>query len=178
MTPAMESAPDSSSTRRWPRYQVKLPVGIASGTQSSRIAGLVTEISQRGLALYGGVQLETGDLMEVEFPTSSQLRITGVVRNRTGYCFGLEFLTLLDGTPNDEYRRTRTQTSSNAVRGGEVIPAEENLVALFNYRHQAYVRDKEQEIERLRQKAFKIRQLRHEIEQLVRSRSAQPQNRR
>src|SRR5690349_7547314 len=83
-----------ANTRRCPRHQVNLPVRIAPGNDGAHIAapGLATEISQSGMALYGGIELQPGDLMEIEFQISNHLRVAGVVRNRIGYCFGLEFL--------------------------------------------------------------------------------------
>ena len=30
--------------------------------------------------------------IEVEFQIPSKLRVAGIIRNRTGYCFGLEFI--------------------------------------------------------------------------------------
>src|SRR5579864_4580170 len=85
------------NTRRWLRHQVKLPVRIIAANETSEIAvpGLTTEISQGGMALYGGVPLQPGDLMEVEFQTSKRLRVAASVRDRNGYYFGLEFLGLL-----------------------------------------------------------------------------------
>ena len=47
------------------------------------------------MALHASVGLKPGDLMQIQFPTSSTLRVTAVVRNRTGDCLGLEFLTQL-----------------------------------------------------------------------------------
>jgi hypothetical protein len=44
------------------------------------------------MALYVGIHLEPGDLMDVEFETFHFARVTGIVRSKTGYCFGLEFL--------------------------------------------------------------------------------------
>jgi hypothetical protein len=90
---AGESALDLTNTRRWPRYHANLPVLISAG--GDPIPGLANEISRSGMALYGGVCLEPGDLMKVEFQTSRKLRVAGVVRNRSGFCFGLEFLTML-----------------------------------------------------------------------------------
>jgi hypothetical protein len=55
------------------------------------VPGLVCELSRSGLELYGGVNLQPGDLMEVEFQTSDRIRVVGIVRNRSGFCFGLEF---------------------------------------------------------------------------------------
>ena len=87
------------STRRWPRYHASLPVLIAGRGESRKpVPGLACEISQGGMALYGGVDLQPGDLMEVEFQTSGKLRMAGVVRNRSGFCFGLEFLDVLANT--------------------------------------------------------------------------------
>src|SRR5271169_1043427 len=87
----------SPSTRRWQRHQVKLPVRIIAPNETSEITvpGLTTEISQGGMALYGGVPLQPGDVMAVEFQTSNRLRVAALVRDRYGYCFGLEFLGLL-----------------------------------------------------------------------------------
>jgi hypothetical protein len=85
------------STRRWPRYHASLPVLIA--TQSTNpVPGLACEISQGGMALYGGVDLHPGDVMEIQFQTAGKLRMAGVVRNRSGFCFGLEFLDLMANT--------------------------------------------------------------------------------
>ena len=85
------------NTRRWPRSPARLPVLIASEGESSKraVPGLACEISQGGMALYGGVDLQPGDLMEVEFQTCGKRRVAGVVRNRSGFCFGLEFLDLM-----------------------------------------------------------------------------------
>src|SRR6478672_13488469 len=82
------------NTRRWPRLQVHLPVLMAAETADSQIAipGMVSALSRAGMEVYGGVTLRPGDLMEVEFKTSGGVRITGIVRNRSGYCFGIEFL--------------------------------------------------------------------------------------
>ena len=47
------------------------------------------------MALHAPVGLKPGDSMQIQFPTSTTLRVTAVVRNRTGDCLGLEFLTQL-----------------------------------------------------------------------------------
>jgi PilZ domain len=117
MLTAVESAL-VKNTRRWPRYQTNLPVLISSSGHPLKppIPGLASEISRSGMALYGGVCLEPGDTMRVQFQTSGKVIVAGVVRNRSGFCFGLEFLTLLGidddlilvepalPTPDDEMR--------------------------------------------------------------------------
>jgi hypothetical protein len=82
------------NTRRWPRYEAHIPVLISfkSKVLKRAVPGLASEISQSGMTLYGGASLQAGDVIEVEFRTPSKHRVVGVVRNRSGYCFGLEFL--------------------------------------------------------------------------------------
>jgi hypothetical protein len=47
------------------------------------------------MALYVDLPLKREDTIEVEFQTPSNLLVTGIVRNQTNHCFGLEFLTPL-----------------------------------------------------------------------------------
>jgi PilZ domain len=184
-----------ANTRRWPRHQVKLPVRIITiNDDVSQIAvpGLTTEISRGGMALYGGVSLQPGDLMEVEFQTPGLLRVAGAVRDRNGYCFGLEFATLLPGeeaevaTPDfqgtvskqiglaapdslpealDLRRREEGLSRKMTV---EVVPGADEIFALFLQRHEEYLEQKELEIKRMRQELREIRESRREIELLQR----------
>jgi hypothetical protein len=86
---------DSINTRRWPRYHVHLPVFIAVNPKTPNIVvpGLICELSRSGMEIYGGVNRQPGEEMEIEFETSggSIVRIAGIVRSRTGFCFGIEF---------------------------------------------------------------------------------------
>jgi len=183
MSTADENAAQTASTRRWPRHQVKLPVRLAIGDNDSIIAGLATEISRSGMAVYGGVPLQPGDLMAVEFPTPRPVCIAGIVRNRTGFCFGLEFLSLVMGDPAGarDLAASLQAAPLNGVAEAElaaeaahkgVVPAEEKLLAWFLQRHEAYLRHKEQELNRIRQNALRMRQLRQEVEALVRGLAA------
>ena len=83
----------SPNTRRWPRHPVDLEVrvAVASSFSTTMVTGRGTELSEGGMVLYAGIQLNPGDLLEVEFVDPFRLRIIAVVRERTGYCFGLEF---------------------------------------------------------------------------------------
>jgi hypothetical protein len=185
-----------ANTRRWPRHQVKLPVRIITVNDDvSRIAipGLTTEISRGGMALYGGVSLQPGDLMEVEFQTPGLPRVAGAVRDRNGYCFGLEFATLLPGEEADlpatdvgaaanqqiglarpnplgdgrlDLHRIEEGVSRNMTV--EVVPGANEIFALFLQRHEEYLEQKELEIKRMRQELREIRESRREIELLQR----------
>src|ERR1700680_5061589 len=101
------------NTRRWQRHPVKLPVRIITANDVSEIIvpGLTTEISRGGMALYGGVPLQPGDLMEVEFQTSNRLRVAASIRDRNGYCFGLQFLGLL---PSDSAESAKPDFADTA----------------------------------------------------------------
>jgi hypothetical protein len=78
--------------RRWQRYSVELPVGILvwNGRSQNVMCGLCTKISEGGMLLYAEIPLQAGDLTEIEFEVSKARR-TAIIRNRTGYFFGLEF---------------------------------------------------------------------------------------
>jgi hypothetical protein len=166
------------NTRRWPRHQVKLPVRIITPNDTSEIIvpGLTTEISQGGMALYGGVPLQPGDLMEVEFQTSNRLRVAASVRDRNGYCFGLEFVGLLpsDGTENNVEMAGESRGLAESLEARTavspadgMIPREDEILALFLKRHEAYLQQKDLEIKRWRYEIQEIRQSRREIEMLI-----------
>jgi hypothetical protein len=86
--------PPSPSTRRWQRHPVDLPVrvAVADGFSTTMVSGRGTELSEGGMVLYAGILLKPGDRLEIEFEIPCHLRMTAVVRQRSGYCFGLEFI--------------------------------------------------------------------------------------
>jgi hypothetical protein len=55
------------------------------------VTGRGTGLSQGGMALHAGVDMELGDLIEIEFPTPHPVKVMATVRNRNGRYFGLEF---------------------------------------------------------------------------------------
>jgi len=68
---------------------------VHSPDKISLIDGRGNELSEGGMALTAGVELLLGDTVQVEFtpPYSGlPLRQTGIVRNRTGYRYGIEFV--------------------------------------------------------------------------------------
>ena len=181
------------NTRRWPRFQVHLPVLIAAETADSQIAipGMVSALSRAGMEVYGGVPLRPGDLMEVEFKTSGGVRVTGIVRNRSGYCFGLEFLRAMvsDFDPENVLATESSSEESLPPWAGldigelgsglfspeqvEVASADEALAALFIERHQSYLRATQKEIDRLRRSAQQIRHMRQAMERLLEKRASE-----
>lgn len=176
------------NTRRWPRFQVHLPVFIAAETADSQVAipGMVSALSRAGMEVYGGVPLQPGDLMEVEFRTAGPLRVAGIVRNRSGYCFGLEFLRstaltepsdpVLAEFPGENALPEWAVLDMARLRGHdsviEATPADESLAELFIERHQSFLRATQREIERLRKGALQIRQMRQAMERLLQQRQS------
>lgn len=89
-------------TRRWPRLQADLPlrVFLSQGADQLVVPGRATEISRGGICFCAGVDLNPGDLLEIEFDEPRRARLMGVIRNRSGYTFGMEFLTPLSTEEN------------------------------------------------------------------------------
>jgi hypothetical protein len=88
--------------RRWQRLHTNVPVRILVRTLDciQIVDGRGTELNERGLAVYAGVELKVGDCVSVELkvPDSERpLRLTAAVRNRTGYLYGLQFKPVADG---------------------------------------------------------------------------------
>jgi hypothetical protein len=110
-----------SPSRRWPRMQVDMPVLVSFvGYESAQpIQGRATEISEGGAAVYAGIDAKPNDLVEIEFHAPSRARVSGIVRNRVGYCVGLEFLTpLADGSellPQHTTSSSKPGTCANAA---------------------------------------------------------------
>lgn len=183
------------NTRRWPRFHVHLPVLIAAETADSEIAipGMVSAISRSGMEVYGGVPLRPGDLMEVEFRTAGAVRIAGVVRNRSGYCFGMEFLRLAafdsdivmapefsSEIPEANWTGADIEKLGSVMRGPDPVAmasADETLAALFIERHQSYLRASQKEIDRLRRGTLQFRHMREAMERLLEERAAEDQTR-
>jgi hypothetical protein len=89
--------PTPAKSRRWERLPVDMPVRVVTskGFSTTVVEGRGTELSQGGMVLYAGIMLNPGDLLEVEFEMPIQSRMPAIVRSRSGFCFGLEFITPL-----------------------------------------------------------------------------------
>lgn len=101
MSPSMgdERSGGGRDLRRTPRYNVdvRLRLVVTKDGKSAVVHGRGNDISENGLALFVAHELEVGQRMEVEFtlPYSRQpLRVRIAIRNRNGYRYGAEFLTL------------------------------------------------------------------------------------
>jgi PilZ domain-containing protein len=147
--------PTCQNTRRWPRYQVDLPVRIVAlnGILTTPILARGSEISRAGMALRAAIGLKPGDVMQLQLPTSAPSRVTAVVRNRTRDSLGLEFLTQL---PPDDRAKDQSPLHHTPVSGGSPQLLES---ARSSYGPEALYAG-------LRRKLAELRQVEREIEAL------------
>jgi hypothetical protein len=91
-------AMSSSMQRRWQRFRLDLPLRIIIHKEKTTIVnGRGSDISEGGILIFAGVELKDGDEIFVEFTppySGDPIRVRGVVRNRAGYKYGVEFLWL------------------------------------------------------------------------------------
>jgi hypothetical protein len=114
MEPSITTARPQHNTRRWPRYQIDLPVRIVAmnGILTAPVMARGSEISRAGMALHANIALNPGDLMQLQFPTTEPSRVTAVVRYRSADRLGLEFLSQL---PPDTETKHHMRALSGAV---------------------------------------------------------------
>ena len=108
LLPQSEQQPTAEclARRRWPRYQVSLPLRIAVATPSGHEYMLAhgRDASQGGMAVYVPAELEPGDSVTLELIfTNPQETVTlrAVIKNRVGFKYGVEFI-----NPSPEQQQT------------------------------------------------------------------------
>jgi hypothetical protein len=87
--------------RRWHRYKIDVPIRVIvhAGGTTRVFDGRGSELSDGGMALTAWTELRPGSEVDIEFTppySSSPIRITGKICNRTGYRYGVEFLARSD----------------------------------------------------------------------------------
>jgi PilZ domain len=87
-----------SRKRRWERSKIDVPIRLIFWN-SLHTAKIVDargrDMSEGGMAIFAGVELRIGDIIEIEFTpaySGQPLRVKAEVRNRRGYSYGIEFL--------------------------------------------------------------------------------------
>ncbi len=82
--------------------------------------GRGNELNQGGMAVTAGVELKVGREVAVEFTppfTGLPIRVRGIVRNRTGYRYGLEFVTAnAEETEQVTHLRSLLQTLTSMAK--------------------------------------------------------------
>ncbi len=108
------------SVRRWPRYKLDIPVRIllARPGKTMIVEGRGNELNEGGMAIFAGSEIALDERVAVEFTppyTGQPIRVRCQVRSRTGYAYGVKFLT---ETPED---RVAAQEIRSILRGYGVL---------------------------------------------------------
>jgi len=152
-------SPDN--TRRWQRLQVDLPVSVIfqTGTSTMVAPGRGIEISEGGMSLYAGIQLKPYDLVELEFQAPWHTKVTGIVRNGSGCCFGLEFLSPL---PID----TEFGARKSGVAPLVIDKEDEHAISISLRMRDLYLHRRRVEIKRLEKELTSLRQFAHMVSEM------------
>jgi len=91
-----QSTHSFAAERRWTRFRLDVPVRMVTHRDSKTLIvnGRGNEVSEGGMAIFVGMEAKLGERLWVEFtpPYSSEpLRVPALVRNRSGYRYGVEF---------------------------------------------------------------------------------------
>lgn len=91
-------SPAFPHTRRWRRSDLDVPIRVIvrDSDKTKLHDGRGNGLSQGGMAVTAGVELKAGDYVGIEFTpayTGTPIRVRGIVRNRAGYHYGIEFVT-------------------------------------------------------------------------------------
>src|SRR4029077_759734 len=109
--------------RRWERHKIDIPIRLIFWN-SLHTAKIVEargrDMSDGGLAVFAGVELRIGDIVEIEFTpaySGQPLRVKTEVRNRRGYSYGIEYLndTTIEQTQEARLRDLRISCSGNTT---------------------------------------------------------------
>ncbi len=83
--------------RRYPRYKLEVPVRVIARRvhKTSIVQGRGNELNEGGMAIFAGMELTVDEEVAVEFTppySGDPIRVRAVVRNRSGYTYGVEFI--------------------------------------------------------------------------------------
>ena len=89
----------ATDKRRWERRQVNVPIRVSADNLTGMRVVLArgTRISEGGICLFALANLAIGDEIDIELidpEGGTSARLSGIVRNRTVYLYGVEFLHL------------------------------------------------------------------------------------
>jgi PilZ domain-containing protein len=81
--------------RRFQRFEFDVRLRITPVLRGTHAFGRTLEISCSGMSAVTAAELTIGEILDLGFPMGEvTIRVRGVVRNRNGARYGMEFLTL------------------------------------------------------------------------------------
>jgi|SRR4051812_4318838 hypothetical protein len=102
----------SKVPRRSQRQWIAVPVRIR--TSGSRIDGVTINVSEHGMYVFAAANLSLGADIEIAFcpPGQKWIRVSGIVRRKAVYLYGIELVTKAEGTDDRTSIRTETDLLS------------------------------------------------------------------
>lgn len=101
---AKQSGGENEELRRYPRYRLDIRLKVITGivTNAKAFFGRGSDISEGGMRLFVPADLAIGETVTLELTlpyTEQKLIVHGVLRNRMGFSYGVEYsnsMTLLE----------------------------------------------------------------------------------
>jgi hypothetical protein len=89
--------PEDRPARRWERHTVEISIAVSflADGQQSKFNAQASDVSKGGLSLFTTREIAIGACLRLEFKlpySSTPLVIQGVVRTRSGFNYGIEFV--------------------------------------------------------------------------------------
>jgi hypothetical protein len=117
--PSTSQAGGPPRVRRWVRFEADVPVRVIV-TNASRVLildGRGNALNDGGMAMFAGIELRLGDEIAVEFTPAyaGPVRVEARICNRSGYIYGMEFLT---DTTDRQLQATRFRKHLSMLTGG------------------------------------------------------------
>jgi len=88
---------EDRSARRWERHAITIPVSVTLlvNGERTKFHSQATDVSRGGLSVFMTREIAVGVSLQLDFTlpySSTPLTIRGVVRTRTGFNHGIEFV--------------------------------------------------------------------------------------
>ena len=121
--------------RRWLRHRLDVPLRVIIHTPDKTIIrdGRGCELGEGGMSFAAGVELKTGDQIEIEFTpaySGRPIRVRAVARNGNGYSYGAEFVASSDQERQEiASLRENLQTLSSAYSPSYFPPSSQSAQA-------------------------------------------------
>src|ERR1700730_6868612 len=127
--------PVNNPPRRWLRHRLNVPLRVIIHTPDKTIIreGRGCELGGGGMSFAAGVELKTGDQVEIEFTpaySGRPIRVRAVARNGNGYMYGAEFVASSDQERQEiASLRENLQTLSSAYSPSYPPPSRQSAQA-------------------------------------------------
>ena len=107
----MQEDGSEKARRRWQRFDVELRAAVTATRQGVKhqFSGTARDISEGGSRLFVPADLQPGEeiRLRLTLPYGSVVELVGVIRNRDGFDYGVEFTAISSDDRNSLLRTCR-----------------------------------------------------------------------